>query len=106
MVGSMPSFRPLRVDGVFRRQRRTPANPPVPCSVDARIAALATRQDGVVQRAQLIALGLSAAAIDHRVRTGKLIVIHRGVYAVGHAALSDRGRLRAALLAGGPTAAI
>jgi very-short-patch-repair endonuclease len=55
---------------------------------------------------QLIGLGLSAAAIDHRVRAGKLVVIHRGVYAVGHAALSDRAHLRAALMAGGPTASI
>jgi hypothetical protein len=40
------------------------------------------------------------------VRAGKLFVVHRGVYAVGHPALSDPGRLRAALMAGGPTAAI
>jgi very-short-patch-repair endonuclease len=106
MVTSMLLHRLFGVDGDSRRERRTPPQSPASCSVDARIAALATRQDGVVQRAQLIALGLSAAAIDHRVRTGKLIVVHRAVYAVGHAALSDRGRLRAALMAGGPTATI
>jgi len=60
----------------------------------------------IVGRRQLIALGLSAAAIDHRVRVGRLIVLYRGVYAVGHAALSDRGRMRAALIAGGPTAVL
>ena len=42
-----------------------------------------------------IELGLRAAAIDHRVRAGRLIVLYRGVYAVGHEALTQRGRLRA-----------
>src|SRR5918997_845301 len=100
MVGSMLPMRLFRVDGDYRRQRRTSTASPEPCSVDARIAILATRQDGLVSRAQLIALGLPAAAIDYRVRVGRLIVVHRGVYAVGHTALSDRARLRAALMTG------
>jgi very-short-patch-repair endonuclease len=70
------------------------------------ISRLATRQDGIVERRQLVALGLSAAAIDHPVRTGRLIVLYRGVYAVGHAALTDRGRMRAALIAAGSTAVL
>ena len=45
----------------------------------------------VVQRRQLIELGLGAAAIDHRVRAGLLLLLYRGVYAVGH-----RARLREA----------
>jgi hypothetical protein len=40
------------------------------------------------------------------VRTGRLIRVHRGVYAVGHEALSDRGRMIAALLAAGPGAVL
>jgi very-short-patch-repair endonuclease len=76
------------------------------CSVDRELARLATRQDGIVERRQLLELGLGAAAIDHRVRAGRLIVLHRGVYAPGHEALTDRGRLRAALIAAGPTAAL
>jgi very-short-patch-repair endonuclease len=72
--------------------------------VDRAIGQLATRQDGMVDRRGLAALGLSAAAIDYRVRTGKLLVVHRGVYAVGHAALGNRARMRAALMAAGRSA--
>ena len=39
-------------------------------------------------------------------RRGRLIRIHQGVYAVGHEAVSDRGRMIAALLAAGPGAAL
>ena len=48
---------------------------------------------------QLGALGLTRNEIAHRVERGRLIRIHRGVYAVGHEALSDLGRCVAALLA-------
>jgi very-short-patch-repair endonuclease len=72
--------------------RRDPA-------IDHRIAELAARQGGVVSRKQLFRLGLSAAAIDHRVRRGQLHPIHHGVYAVGHRLVNARGRLFAALLA-------
>jgi hypothetical protein len=89
----------------LRRHRRSAAVVAAPAGVDRRIALLATHQDGIVERRQLIAIGLSAAAIDHRVRSGRLIVLYRGVYAVGHAAQSERGTLRAALMAAGPTAA-
>jgi len=46
------------------------------------LAALATRQHGVVARSQLIELGLGRGAIDTRLRAGRLSSIHRGVYAV------------------------
>ena len=49
--------------------------------------------------AQLLALGVGADRIDRRIELGRLIPIHRGVYAVGHEALSDRGRIIVALLA-------
>jgi very-short-patch-repair endonuclease len=100
-----PATPPTGVDGDIRRQRRSRALEAAPTGVDRQIARLATAQDGIVERRELIALGLSAAAIDHRVRTGRLIVLYRGVYAVGHAALSQRATLRAALIAAGPTAA-
>ncbi len=100
------SSAPPGVDGDIRRQRRAPVRFAAATGVDRSIGGLATRQDGIVERRQLIALGLSAAAIDHRVRTGRLIVLYRGVYTIGHEALTERGKLRAALIAGGPTAVL
>jgi len=73
--------------------------------VDPLIAGVAGGQHGVATRAQLLALGVTPKAIDHRVAVGRLIAVHRGVYAVGHAGLSDRGRIQAALLTAGPGAA-
>jgi very-short-patch-repair endonuclease len=67
---------------------------------------LAERQHGVVTRAQLQALGLSAAAIDARVHRGVLRRLHRGVYAVAHTALRDEGRFLAAALACGDGAVL
>src|SRR3954463_4835632 len=60
------------------------------------------RQDGAAARHQLIAVGLSERVVDHRLKTGRYRLIHRNVYALGP--LSMRGRLRAALLAGGDNA--
>jgi hypothetical protein len=65
------------------------------------VAQLATRQWGVVSRAQLVELGASVATVDHWVRRSRLHVVHRGVYAVGHAALRIEGRRLAAVLACG-----
>ncbi len=55
---------------------------------------------------QLMVLGWSRDQIVRRVRRGVLIRKHRGVYAVGHDALSDRARAIAALLAVGDGAAL
>jgi predicted transcriptional regulator of viral defense system len=70
------------------------------------VAALATRQHGVVASRQLQDLGLNRHAIQRLVTAGWLHPIHRGVYAVGHRALTMRGRYMAAVLAGGPRAAL
>jgi very-short-patch-repair endonuclease len=67
---------------------------------------LAEAQQGVVSRAQLLELGLGRGAIAHRIETGALIVLRRGVYAVGHRALPPRARIVAALLDCGPGAVV
>jgi len=43
--------------------------------------ALVHVQHGVITRAQLLDIGYSEAAIRHRLETGRLFEIHRGVYA-------------------------
>src|SRR5689334_469425 len=73
---------------------------------DAKIAAAAARQGGVVTGAQLRAAGLSKDAIHRRVRGARLHVIHRGVFAVGHPRLDVVGRWWAAVLACGVGAAL
>src|SRR6201995_4397561 len=62
------------------------------------VAAVAGAQHGLVTRSQLVALGFSAKAIEHRVRTGALHRLYRGVFAVGHLSLAEPGRAAAALL--------
>ena len=73
-------------------------------TIDVEVARIAGRQDGIVTRRQLLAIGATVAEIRHRLKTGRLFAIHRGVYSVGHANPSERGRVRAALLAVGPRA--
>jgi very-short-patch-repair endonuclease len=71
-----------------------------------RVAALASKQHGVVTRAQLIALGFSTSMIGRWLENGRLVRLHPGVYAVGHAALGQRGRWFAATVAAGPRAVL
>ena len=63
------------------------------------MANLARLQHGVVSRAQLTVLGLGRGWVDGRRSRGLLHDAHRGVYAVGHARLTFRGKLWAAALA-------
>lgn len=67
---------------------------------------MATSQHGVVARRQLLELGLSAQAIQHRIEKGRLHRVGRGVYVVGRPELSRRGRWIAAVLGCGPRAAL
>jgi len=69
------------------------------------LAALAGRQHGVVSIRQLTGpLGYSPGAVARATGAGRLHRLHRGVYAVGHTRISDRGRCLAAVLACGPGA--
>jgi hypothetical protein len=64
------------------------------------------RQLGHVTRAQLLALGWGRDTIAFRVRSGELIPVHSGVYAVGHVPLRAHERSMAAVLACGPGAVL
>lgn len=70
------------------------------------IAALAESQHGIVSRDQLRALGLGDSAITNRARTGYLRPVFRGVFAVGHGAISRTARMCAATLACGAGAVL
>lgn len=83
-----------------------PAPNSVPARPDALVAHIASEQDGVVSLTQLRACGLGRGGISTRVRNGRLHRLHRGVYAVGHRAIPERGRLRAAVLACGESAVL
>jgi very-short-patch-repair endonuclease len=68
---------------------------------DVLVAAWAATQHGLISVEQLHACGLGRNAIALRVRNGRLHRVHRGVYAVGHPALTLTGRFVAAVLACG-----
>lgn len=70
------------------------------------LARIAARQHGVVSRPQVLALGVDADFIDRSLRLGRLHRVHRGVYAVGHLSMTDRGRWMAAVLAAGGDAVL
>jgi very-short-patch-repair endonuclease len=70
------------------------------------VLALAGTQHGVVTRKQLLEMGVSEKAIEHRLRRGRLHAVHRGVYAVGRPQLTRLGTLMAAVLSCGPSAAL
>src|SRR4051812_32447987 len=70
------------------------------------VAALANSQHGLVARRQLIELGLTDNRIEEWLGVGRLHVVHRGVYAVGHKSLTPHGRWMAAVLACRPDAVL
>jgi hypothetical protein len=73
-------------------------------TVEQKLAAIARTQHGVVTRAQLLAAGVSSAAIQRRRRTGALLSQYSGVYRVGHRAPSVEAEYLAAVCACGPGA--
>ena len=70
------------------------------------IAAIAARQWGLVSRRQLLAAGISDAAISRWLERGLLLRVLPGVYAVGHRPDGVESRLAAALLMAGDGAAL
>lgn len=70
------------------------------------IRGIARKQHGIVTTRQLVACGLTRAAISKRVRAGRLYRIHQGVYSVGHDGLSQEARWMAGVLACGPGAVL
>src|SRR4051812_9435467 len=74
-----PSPHPPRVEGRLNRDSRGSVVP-------RRVGQLATRQRGVASHAQLLELDVSSDQIDRWLAAGRLIALHEGVYAVGHAA--------------------
>ncbi|HSJ16940.1 MAG TPA: type IV toxin-antitoxin system AbiEi family antitoxin domain-containing protein [Solirubrobacterales bacterium] len=68
------------------------------------IAKLAGRQRGLVTRGQLLDLGLTRAAIDHRLKSARLHPLHRGVYRLGHARMLEGAPELGAVLACGRNA--
>jgi Transcriptional regulator, AbiEi antitoxin len=73
---------------------------------DRVVGGLADGQHGVVSREQLLAAGVGRGAIVRALDAGRLRMVFRGVYAVGHVALRREGWWMAALLACGQGAAL
>jgi very-short-patch-repair endonuclease len=75
-----------------------------PKKLQSSVWELAREQHGVVTRAQLLGLGYGSEAIRHRLRSGRLHPVWRGVYALGRPELSRLGVWMAAVLGCGPRA--
>jgi very-short-patch-repair endonuclease len=69
------------------------------------VRSLAARQQGLVTRGQLVALGIDKKGIDRRVRDGRLTRLHRGVYLAAPLPAQFTPEM-AAVLACGPTAVL
>ena len=70
------------------------------------ILEIASRQHGVVSREQLLEAGLGSSLIQERLAARRLIHLYRGTYAAGNTEISQRAWWTAAVLAGGPCAAL
>jgi hypothetical protein len=67
----------------------------------APLRRLAAEQHGVLTRPQLLNAGVGPKTVDHWIKTGRLIRLHQGVYALGHVPPSPHARTMAAVLACG-----
>jgi len=66
-----------------------------------RIAEIAASQFGLITRCQLFDLGLSRAHVDKSLRLGRVVAVHRGVYAIAYRPLTRLAPYMAAVLAAG-----
>jgi very-short-patch-repair endonuclease len=66
------------------------------------VGVLASKQQGIVSRDQLRALGLGDRAISHALDRGWLRPVFHGVFSIGHEQLTVHARLLAATMACGP----
>jgi hypothetical protein len=92
----------MRIDGSIVHAEREEVTP----RADIAASRLAARQHGVVSAAELRGCGLVPQAIAYRVSIGRLHPLHRGVYAVGHAAVTRDGCYLAAVKACGEGAVL
>jgi very-short-patch-repair endonuclease len=76
----------------------------VSVEADRLIAEIATAQHGAVARRQLLEAGVPAHVIAYRVRSGALVPLFAGAYAVAGSALGWHQRIMAGTLASGPGA--
>lgn len=97
-----PSFRQPRLSVRMRPQVGTVPEK----TVDRVIAGIASRSHGVVSRSELLEAGVSPPRIRRRIEKGVLIVVHRGVYRVGHQAPSREALYIAAVKACGNRSAV
>jgi len=97
-----PTLPGMRIDPALVH----PGREEVTARADVLVARAAARAHGVLSTAELRACGLTAQAISYRVAIGRLHPIHRGVYAVGHASVTQDGIYLAAVNACGERAAL
>lgn len=69
-------------------------------------AETAARQHGRISHEQLLAAGVSRRQVERWLEDGRLRRVHKGVYALGHAAPSANADRMAAVLAGGAGAVL
>jgi hypothetical protein len=75
-------------------------------TVERILGRIGTSAHGLVRRAELLRLGVTASEIRHRLHTGALLVEYPGVYRVGHRAPSLEARYMASVLACGEGAVL
>ncbi|HEX6458015.1 MAG TPA: type IV toxin-antitoxin system AbiEi family antitoxin domain-containing protein [Thermoleophilaceae bacterium] len=72
----------------------------------ARVSQIATKQGGPISREQLLDHGITDGAIRYWLASGRLHCYYRGVYLLGHEAITAKGRMLAPVLAYGHEAVL